>query len=429
LKWYQEALDFNIQAGDEQKQSATLHQMAGVLKTRGDLVGAMTLYEQSLDLKERVGDLKGKSATLHEMAGVLKTRGNLVGAMTLYEQSLDLKERVGDLKGKSATLHQMAGVLETRGDLAGAMSLYEQSLDLKERVGDLQGKASTIFNIATVQYRQGQRDLAFANARESLRLFEHLGATREIAQVREILQQMEAGGGGQVTIPDAVAAWVAGGRDEQQLGNLINAICNLYVGTMREGNSEQREALAHDLAHLRAAGPLPIAGAGDFLNLLQHLLRGEDSGSGEAGRLRAMLPDPFPGALQTMEQAIRGEQGEPAPAAPAQQEATMPAEVEAMLSHLTPEQRAELEIVAQIAPLLQQGIATLLNEQAGTTDRARVAEQLEQIAEQAAAGEEEGSPWLEGATALRAVAGWLRGAAPAAEDLPPTYRAVVGGMN
>ena len=112
-------------------KSATLHAMANVRVTRGDLDGALALYQQSLDLEDRLGDLQGKSATLHAMAGVLVTRGDLDGALALYQQSLDLEDRLGDLQGKSATLHPMANVRVTRGDLDGALALYQQSLDLE----------------------------------------------------------------------------------------------------------------------------------------------------------------------------------------------------------------------------------------------------------------------------------------------------------
>jgi hypothetical protein len=49
----------------------------------------MRLYQQSLEIKERLGDLKGKSATLHEMAYIYVTRGDLDGAMRLYQQVLE----------------------------------------------------------------------------------------------------------------------------------------------------------------------------------------------------------------------------------------------------------------------------------------------------------------------------------------------------
>jgi hypothetical protein len=59
---------------------------------------------------------------------------------------------------------------------------------------------------------------------------------------------------------------------------------------------------------------------------------------------------------------------------------------------LTPQQQAELAVMAQVVPVLQQGIGVLTNEQAGMADRVRVAEQLEAIAAQAEAGESAGSP-------------------------------------
>jgi tetratricopeptide (TPR) repeat protein len=100
----------------------------------------------------------------------------------------------------------MAHVLVTRGDLQGAMTLYEQALEIKERVGDLQGKASTLGMMAQLQYRQGQRDPALTNMRECLHLFEHLGATREIATAREVLQQMERAQPGE-TVFRSIGRW------------------------------------------------------------------------------------------------------------------------------------------------------------------------------------------------------------------------------
>ena len=71
------------------------------------------------------------------------------------------------------------------------MSLYQQSLDINEALGDVRGKATTLVMLAEIQFEEGKRELALQNTRESLRLFEHLGATREMAQVRQILAQME----------------------------------------------------------------------------------------------------------------------------------------------------------------------------------------------------------------------------------------------
>ncbi|MEI8308843.1 MAG: CHAT domain-containing protein, partial [Chloroflexales bacterium] len=54
---------------------------------RGDLSQARDHYQAALPLMEGEDDRQERSATLHAMAGVLVTRGDLAGAMGLYEQS------------------------------------------------------------------------------------------------------------------------------------------------------------------------------------------------------------------------------------------------------------------------------------------------------------------------------------------------------
>jgi hypothetical protein len=187
----------------------------------------------------------------------------------------------------------------------------------------------------------------------------------------------------------------------------------------------QRDQLAADLAHLRAIRPLPIAGANDFLGVLQLRLRDEPGMAERASQIQAALPTQLAHALVSMEQQLSGEPVV-SPTATDEQEAA--AEMAAMLSHLPPEQRAELQVLAQVAPLLQQGVRLLQQPGITAAERGRLASGLENAATQAEAGETADSPWLEAAVALRRVAGWLKGTPAEPGALNEPYRSVITQM-
>jgi tetratricopeptide (TPR) repeat protein len=186
----------------------------------------MRLYQQSLELDERLGDLKGKAATLHEMANVLVTRGDLDGAMRLYQQSLELDERLGDLQGKAATLHAMANVLVTRGDLDGAMRLYQQSLELEERLGDLQGKSATLHAMAYILHprRPGRGDAPLpAVARTGGTPGRPAGQIRHAARHGQRAGHPRRPGRGDAPLPAVARKWM------ERLGDLKGKAATLHA--------------------------------------------------------------------------------------------------------------------------------------------------------------------------------------------------------
>ena len=250
----------------------------------------------------------------------------------------------------------------------------------------------------------------------------HADLASDQAKLAEIRQRV---GKSELSFASLVAEWVDGGRDGEQCAALLNLACNLYVQTMRGGSGEQREELATDLAYLRAVRPLPIAGANDLLAVLQLRLRDEPGMAARAAQIQAALPVQLAHVCTSMEQQISGQT-----AVREEDEAPETAQVElaAMLSNLPPEQRAELQVLAQVAPLLQQGVRMLQQPGITAAERGRFADSLDAAASQAEAGEAADSPWMAAAVALRAVAGWLRGTAPELAALNQPYRSLIGDM-
>jgi tetratricopeptide (TPR) repeat protein len=164
-----------------------------------------------------------------------------------------------------------------------------------------------LYNLAMLYARQGNHAAAVPLLEEVVALDERTGHP-DLASDRAKLEEMRrhAAGLPEVSLVDVIAEWRDGDRDHEQFVNLLNLVCNLYVQTMSDGSSDQRERLAEDLAHLRAIRPLPVAGANDFLAVLQLRLRDEPGMTERAARIAATLPAQLAQALAMMDQAISG---------------------------------------------------------------------------------------------------------------------------
>ncbi|MBT6498122.1 MAG: tetratricopeptide repeat protein [Planctomycetaceae bacterium] len=167
--------------------SAILHNLAGLLRTLGDVPRALELWQQSLDIEEQIGDVQGKAATLHNMAGVIAQQGDVPRALELWQQSLELKEQIGDVRGKAATLHNMAGVIAQQGDVPRALELWQQSLALQEQIGNVQGKAATLANMAWAAGQTGDKARKIELNREAARI---LGGVRAWPDLVTVLRNL-----------------------------------------------------------------------------------------------------------------------------------------------------------------------------------------------------------------------------------------------
>jgi tetratricopeptide (TPR) repeat protein len=491
MRLYEQSLAIQESLGDVRGKSATLVMMAQIQFARGDHETALRNARESLRLLQAMGaapDAAKAAEIVQQMEAALaggaspqpaaftpaRLVGALIGAVVRVQRgqmpAADLRADLERLSAEAtltpittallaaldgaadaaATLLVAAepllaqGAAAERADaLAGignlAALLDDHATELRAReaavaafraAGDdrqsLVNLSIALYNLAMLYARQGNHAAAVPLLEEVVALDERTGHP-DLASDRAKLEEMRrhAAGLPEVSLVDVIAEWRDGDRDHEQFVNLLNLVCNLYVQTMRDGSSDQRERLAEDLAHLRAIRPLPVAGANDFLAVLQLRLRDEPGMTERAARIAATLPAQLAQALAMMDQAISGEPVAP-PADSDEQEAA--AAMAAMLSGLPPEQRAELQILAQVAPLVLHGIGLLRQPDLTAAERGRFAEVPEQAASQAETGETAGSPWLAAAGVLRQVAGWLKGAPAAPDTLPEPYRSLVMRM-
>jgi hypothetical protein len=491
MRLYEQSLAIKESLGDVRGKSATLVMMAQIQFARGDHETALRNARESLRLLQAMGaapDAAKVAKIVQQMEAALAggaspqpaafTPARLVGALT----AAVVRVRRGQLAGAgvradlerlaaettlapvaTALLAAMDGAADAAaallvaaepllaqgaaaeradaltgiGNLAALLDDHATELRTREAAvaafraaGDdrqsLVNLSIALYNLAMLYARQGNHAAAVPLLEEVVALDERTGHP-DLASDRAKLEEMRrhAAGLPEVSLVDVIAEWRDGDRDHEQFVNLLNLVCNLYVQTMSDGSSDQRERLAEDLAHLRAIRPLPVAGANDFLAVLQLRLRDEPGMTERAARIAATLPAQLAQALAMMDQAISGEPVAP-PADSDEQEAA--AAMAAMLSGLPPEQRAELQILAQVAPLVLHGIGLLRQPDLTAAERGRFAEVLEQAASQAETGETAGSPWLAAAGVLRQVAGWLKGVPAAPDTLPEPYRSLVMRM-
>jgi len=374
------------------------------------------------------------------MAQVYLTRGDLERALALYQESLGLKEQIGDLKGKAASLSMMANVYWERGEYDQAEQLIEQSITLRKQLGHLEGVAFDTVKLGQVAQARGDAATALARYREGLVIFERLGMP-QAEQVRQMIAALE--GGGQPAPQDPLRRLIAQASAAGQAGDAAGAVAaqEEAVALARQAGEGQESLVTLSVLLYNLASYYRDAGRyDDAVTALEEVVAldertghpdlASDRETLERARHLARL-SPQERAQAVGQDGILPDFDEQLAQLPPQERAQVEARLRQFAQEweqMSPEQRAEHLAAGQAGAQRQQiesmagqardGAIAVLR---GETEREPLIERIEQVAAQAAEGEEPGSPWDELAAYLRAVVALLRG-----QSIPPVPASYAG---
>lgn len=119
--------------GSRQNLATALHNLAGLLYTRGDVAGALALYREAIPLNP---DLSERSASLNNVGLILQAQGDRAGAAQWIEAAVALNRAQNHFHHLGKHLMNLGNLRREAGDWAGAQALLDEGAGLVERAGD-----------------------------------------------------------------------------------------------------------------------------------------------------------------------------------------------------------------------------------------------------------------------------------------------------
>jgi tetratricopeptide (TPR) repeat protein len=141
--------------------ASALNNLAGVLRSQSDLLGARKLLDRALMLLETLGEqnIPVMATTLNDLGNVMRAQGDLVGAEGRLKRSLAIHEQVfgANHPRVAAVLTNLGNVLWYQGRLAEARPLLQRALKIDEMAygHDHPKVAVDLANLATVLRAEG----------------------------------------------------------------------------------------------------------------------------------------------------------------------------------------------------------------------------------------------------------------------------------
>lgn len=363
------------------------------------------------------------SVVLGETARIHLTRGDLDRALSLYQESLQLKEQLGDKQGKGTSLSMLGNLYMMRDDLVNAEKVILESLQIAYDLGFASDIAFNTIKLGQVAQARGDKQTAMARFREGLTIFERMGMP-EADQVRRMIASV--GGSSSLRVDNPLTETIAQARSAAERGDIRSAIqYQERAVALARGAGQGHEALVtlsvmiYNLAgyYQNAERYEDAVKAMEEVVAIDEQTGHEDLESDRttlevARRIASMSPEER-AALQEQGSAEENEgRGD--------ERDGFEAQLQAQLSQLPPEQRAQAE--AQIRKAFEEFQRMTPEQQAAVMDQSRraqidnaanqardaalayfrkqtprkdILDFLDGLAQKAAEGEEPGSPWLD----------------------------------
>jgi tetratricopeptide (TPR) repeat protein len=243
LKSFQQAFATVRQIGAERMIAVVVTDMGNVFADRGNLSEARRYYLEALDIDRALGS-KDVASDFANLANIIRSMGDLPGAVRMQEQSLQASRQQGDRLGEGETLTDMGYVLFDQGQLAAAEARFTEGMAVLEQIGFRRGRGFTSFGISEVRLAQDRLTEARAETEKAIVLFNELGdknhrAEGQVQLARILLEQANAPEAAKVT-QDVAAEF-----EKQNMSDLsCGAEAMLSKAFLAQAQVEQAKAAA-----------------------------------------------------------------------------------------------------------------------------------------------------------------------------------------
>ncbi len=206
------------------------------------------MYDEAFQFDQQAGDKNGMAAVMGDTGILLRIQGRLHDALSHFQQALDLSNEVGHRSSSAQAMSAIGDVLIEEGDLPGAYRMYEEASTIQHEMNARNLYASTRTQMGRVLRQQGRVDEAQQAYRESLALEEELGNKSDEAETRLALAELDCDSGRSAEAEQFSRAAVAAFRaddygDEESLGQAMLSRALLQQGKLDEARSAIADAV------------------------------------------------------------------------------------------------------------------------------------------------------------------------------------------
>ena len=129
-----------------------------------------------------LSDRLATARCLHNLANVVKVRGDYPRARWALREATEIFEDLGDRGGAAWSINQRGDIAREQGDMPAARELYERALAAFRETGDPWGSARSLTDLGYIDCERGDHLPAQAAFCEALEIFSKLGQRRGTAR-------------------------------------------------------------------------------------------------------------------------------------------------------------------------------------------------------------------------------------------------------
>ena len=181
LKYYDQAIDFAVQAGDSNSVSSALSNRGIIYRRQGNLPMALDNYMRAAKIAETADDENMLVTVINNIGRVYSDMGDTANSLAYLLKSVAITKRINDLHSYESVLTNLGALYYSMGNYSEAMVQFNLALEVNKKTGDREQYARILDQLGTYYYSVRDTQKALISFEKSLAIYDSIHSRSGLA--------------------------------------------------------------------------------------------------------------------------------------------------------------------------------------------------------------------------------------------------------